>query len=77
MNEQRFPAGWDQQRVQRLLAELECAKRGGVGGGGRSGGCGGRRSSRDHSANRPIARDPAATGNTQDCLTRRLGGPGS
>jgi hypothetical protein len=23
MNEQRFPAGWDQQRVQRLLAELD------------------------------------------------------
>ena len=23
MNEQRFPAGWDEQRVQRLLAELD------------------------------------------------------
>jgi alkylation response protein AidB-like acyl-CoA dehydrogenase len=23
MNDQRFPTGWDQQRVQRLLAELE------------------------------------------------------
>ena len=23
MNEQRFPAGWDQQRAQRLLAELD------------------------------------------------------
>ena len=23
MNDQRFPAGWDQQRVQRLLAELD------------------------------------------------------
>lgn len=23
MNDQRFPAGWDQQRVQRLLAELK------------------------------------------------------
>jgi hypothetical protein len=23
MSEQRFPAGWDEQRVQRLLAELE------------------------------------------------------
>ena len=23
MNEQRFPKGWDEQRVQRLLAELD------------------------------------------------------
>jgi hypothetical protein len=23
MNEQRFPAGWDDQRVKRLLAELD------------------------------------------------------
>lgn len=23
MNEQRFPAGWDEQRVKRLLAELD------------------------------------------------------
>ena len=23
MNEQRFPTGWDEQRVKRLLAELE------------------------------------------------------
>jgi hypothetical protein len=23
MNEQRFPEGWDEQRVQRLLAELD------------------------------------------------------
>ena len=23
MTEQRFPAGWDEQRVQRLLAELD------------------------------------------------------
>ena len=23
MNEQRFPNGWDEQRVQRLLAELD------------------------------------------------------
>lgn len=23
MNEQRFPAGWDEQRVQQLLAELD------------------------------------------------------
>ncbi len=23
MNEQRFPPGWDEQRVQRLLAELD------------------------------------------------------
>jgi len=23
MNESRFPAGWDEQRVQRLLAELD------------------------------------------------------
>ena len=23
MKEQRFPAGWDEQRVQRLLAELD------------------------------------------------------
>lgn len=23
MSEQRFPAGWDEQRVQRLLAELD------------------------------------------------------
>jgi len=23
MNKQRFPAGWDEQRVQRLLAELD------------------------------------------------------
>lgn len=23
MNEQRFPAGWDEQRVMRLLAELD------------------------------------------------------
>ena len=23
MDDQRFPAGWDQQRVQRLLAQLE------------------------------------------------------
>jgi hypothetical protein len=23
MNEQHFPAGWDEQRVQRLLAELD------------------------------------------------------
>ena len=27
MNEQRFPAGWDQQRVQRLLAELDAQLR--------------------------------------------------
>ena len=25
MNEQQFSAGWDEQRVQRLLAELNCA----------------------------------------------------
>jgi hypothetical protein len=23
MNEQRFPAGWDEQRIKRLLAELD------------------------------------------------------
>jgi hypothetical protein len=23
MNEQRFPSGWDEQRVKRLLAELD------------------------------------------------------
>jgi hypothetical protein len=23
MNEQRFPAGWDEQRVKRLMAELD------------------------------------------------------
>ena len=23
MNEQRFPAGWDEQRVKRLIAELD------------------------------------------------------
>ena len=40
MNEQRFPKGWDEQRIKHLIAELDANGRG-MGRGGRGGTCGG------------------------------------